>query len=430
MLIQLYVIDKKEEIELPATKTIDNSDNISTSKLYLINSNQSTQLDKVLEYHLNNNSNNNISDQENNIMTEEEDLKNLHKINKKYSVLNNNNQQRNSNDSNDDKKDNNNNKKSSNNQLNTIISTPPVNTIPIITTTPVDTAINQEKTSTSTTTLASNSKMNTIFILGADSTKLFENNKNNGNSEDNGTISKNDFDLPKYGIEIQTTDKLDDLMDNLNSWGIDIFLIDELTLNRPLSAVCYTILNKRDLIRKMSINPCTLINFLTSLEDHYQNVPYHNKIHAADVIQSMHVLLNSKALESVFTDLEIFTAIFSAAIHDVDHPGLTNQYLINTGSELALMYNDESVLENHHLAVAFKILQNESRDIFKDVSKKQRQIIRKMAIELVLATDMSKHMSLLAELKTMVETKKVAGSGSVVLENYQDKITVFFLLIY
>ena len=32
MLIQLYVIDKKEEIELPATKTIDNSDNISTSK--------------------------------------------------------------------------------------------------------------------------------------------------------------------------------------------------------------------------------------------------------------------------------------------------------------------------------------------------------------------------------------------------------------
>lgn len=34
--------------------------------------------------------------------------------------------------------------------------------------------------------------------------------------------------------------------------------------------------------------------------------------------------------QNVFTDLEILAAIFSCAIHDVDHPGLTNQYLINT----------------------------------------------------------------------------------------------------
>ena len=126
----------------------------------------------------------------------------------------------------------------------------------------------------------------------------------------------------------------------------------------------------------------------------------------------------------MFSDLEVFAAVLSAAIHDVDHPGLTNQYLINKGSELALMYNDDSVLENHHLAVAFKILQHESRDILANLSKKQRGIVRKMVIDMVLATDMSKHMSLLAELKTMVETKKVSGSGFIVLESYQDRIRV------
>lgn len=40
-----------------------------------------------------------------------------------------------------------------------------------------------------------------------------------------------------------------------------------------------------------------------------------------------------------------------------------------SGSELALMYNDESVLENHHLAVAFKLLQNEECDIFQNLQK-------------------------------------------------------------
>lgn len=34
--------------------------------------------------------------------------------------------------------------------------------------------------------------------------------------------------------------------------------------------------------------------------------------------------------QSVFTPLEIMAALFAATIHDVDHPGLTNQFLINS----------------------------------------------------------------------------------------------------
>ena len=53
------------------------------------------------------------------------------------------------------------------------------------------------------------------------------------------------------------------------------------------------------------------------------------------------------------------------------------------GSELALMYNDESVLENHHLAVAFKLLQEDSCDIFQNLTHKQRQTLRRMVIDMV-----------------------------------------------
>lgn len=38
----------------------------------------------------------------------------------------------------------------------------------------------------------------------------------------------------------------------------------------------------------------------------------------------------SIVLQSVFTPLEITAALFAASIHDVDHPGLTNQFLINS----------------------------------------------------------------------------------------------------
>jgi len=53
------------------------------------------------------------------------------------------------------------------------------------------------------------------------------------------------------------------------------------------------------------------------------------------------------------------------------------------GSELAVMYNDLSVLENHHLAVGFKLLQEENCDIFQNLSKKQRDSLRKMVIDMV-----------------------------------------------
>ncbi|NXW24088.1 PDE4C phosphodiesterase, partial [Circaetus pectoralis] len=190
-------------------------------------------------------------------------------------------------------------------------------------------------------------------------------------------------------------------------------------------------LQERDLMKTFRIPVNTFITYMLTLEDHYHaDVAYHNNIHAADVAQSTHVLLSTPALEAVFTDLEIMAAIFASAIHDVDHPGVSNQFLINTNSELALMYNDASVLENHHLAVGFKLLQEENCDIFQNLSKKQRQSLRKMVIDMVLATDMSKHMNLLADLKTMVETKKVTSLGVLLLDNYSDRIQVLQNMVH
>ncbi|XP_038183497.1 cAMP-specific 3',5'-cyclic phosphodiesterase 4C isoform X2 [Arvicola amphibius] len=188
---------------------------------------------------------------------------------------------------------------------------------------------------------------------------------------------------------------------------------------------------ERDLLKTFQIPADTLLTFLLTLEAHYHaDVPYHNSVHAADVAQSAHVLLGTPALEAVFTDLEVLAAIFACAIHDVDHPGVSNQFLINTNSELALMYNDMSVLENHHLAVGFKLLQSENCDIFRNLSAKQRLSLRRMVIDMVLATDMSKHMSLLAELKTMVEMKKVTSLGVLLLDNYSDRIQVLQSLVH
>nr|QDV59559.1 phosphodiesterase Sm4B [Schistosoma mansoni] len=233
-----------------------------------------------------------------------------------------------------------------------------------------------------------------------------------------------------YIINSTNPKKLEDLLKtSLDLWGIDIFEVDQLTTN-PLTCIFYNIVQKRNLLQKFAIPERNLLLYMTAVEEKYNNNPYHNRVHAADVVQSTHVLLNAQSLESVFTDLEIFTVLFACAIHDVGHPGVTNQYLINTNDQLAILYNDSSVLENHHLAIAFSLLGQPGHDVFENFPRKQRLSSRRMIIDMVLATDMSKHMSLLADLKTMVETKKVAGSGILTLENYIDRMQILQNMVH
>ena len=56
------------------------------------------------------------------------------------------------------------------------------------------------------------------------------------------------------------------------------------------------------------------------------------------------------------SELEIFTVIIAAAIHDFEHTGTTNNFHINTKSDLALFYNDRSVLENYHVSAVFRFM--------------------------------------------------------------------------
>lgn len=94
-------------------------------------------------------------------------------------------------------------------------------------------------------------------------------------------------------------------------------------------------------------------------------------------------------------------------IHDFKHPGLNNNYLINSKNYLAIRYNDISVLENMHIAEAFKLIKQESTNIMSGVSFDERKAMRKRIIDCVLATDMAKHTSQVSWFRTMLDSNGI-----------------------
>ncbi|CAE7027148.1 regA [Symbiodinium natans] len=101
--------------------------------------------------------------------------------------------------------------------------------------------------------------------------------------------------------------------------------------------------------------------FLEAAEDMYckaDAVLYHNNVHAADVTQCVHALLVQFGFASYFDQLSILALLLGAAVHDMGHDGRTNSYHVNVGDDIALTYNDISVLENMHISKTFKLMRS------------------------------------------------------------------------
>ena len=69
----------------------------------------------------------------------------------------------------------------------------------------------------------------------------------------------------------------------------------------------------------------------------------------------------------------------------------------------ALLYNDRSVLENHHAAQAFSLLLSDPRYNFVDnLTTTDFKRFRFLVIEAVLATDLKRHFDVLQEFTNKV----------------------------
>ncbi len=105
------------------------------------------------------------------------------------------------------------------------------------------------------------------------------------------------------------------------------------------------------------------------------------------------------------TNLERFIVLVSCGTHDVAHPGNTNLFEVNTKSNLALAYNDKSVLENYSLFIFFNFLNNSNMNIFAELEDTEIKSIRKILITNIIATDMANHVGDLKKLKELLNSE-------------------------
>ena len=251
--------------------------------------------------------------------------------------------------------------------------------------------------------------------------------------------------------------------DELGNWDYDVFDLDRISGENALLFMGWAILaapyaqcamaqacgcvtdnhvfTGYPFMDKLNIPPQKLIAYLRAIQqDYHAENPYHNSVHAADVLQTVHAMIQmalrtgtdesngeneTKAGFFVYTPptfLQLFSILLAAVVHDVDHPGKNNAFHVKLKTELAVVYHDKSILENWHIAYAFARMlgldlmnrasmtkevttrtnhQDLDCNLLCNASADDFAAIRNMMIEAILQTDMTKHFALVTDLKNM-----------------------------
>ncbi|KAI0720811.1 HD-domain/PDEase-like protein [Cerioporus squamosus] len=216
------------------------------------------------------------------------------------------------------------------------------------------------------------------------------------------------------------------LIHSLSSWHFEPHKLPEeevIACSYILFEALYRI---EHLYETVSVPLSCLAAFLQHLRQLYrQGNSYHNFQHALDVFQAVYLFLYSSGvvppvtilledgrtwernkdgcdpLVSCLTHEDLFALYIAAVGHDVGHPGLTNAFMRNAKTPLAVVYDDKSVLEQMHYSLIMQIMRHNNLGFLLD-RLPSGSSFRKLLLGAVLATDMGVHFDFMSEFRSLV----------------------------
>lgn len=157
-----------------------------------------------------------------------------------------------------------------------------------------------------------------------------------------------------------------------------------------------------------------LEDFVANIALRYRANPFHNYEHASHVTMSVSKMLSrivAPEMEEPAADLEAkdyeaklhdhtygitsdpltqFAVVFSALIHDVDHPGVPNTTLVREEAPIATKYKNTSVAEQNSVDLAWDLLmRDEYKDLRNCIYSTQAELVRfrQWVVTTVMSTD-------------------------------------------
>ncbi|KAK2587079.1 hypothetical protein KPH14_011024 [Odynerus spinipes] len=188
------------------------------------------------------------------------------------------------------------------------------------------------------------------------------------------------------------------ILQKAGNWRFNAFTLETVTGGRSLPVLCVHLFHWYGLLEYFNLDVVTVWKLFAFIEEGYHSTnPYHNSIHATDVTQAMHCFLQEEKIRTHLTNLEIMASLIAAVTHDLDHPGVNQPFLVATSNHLAALYQNTSVLENHHWRSAIGCLIESG--VSDQLPAEVRSELQRHISSLILATDITRQQEFLTRFR-------------------------------
>ncbi|KAJ6644256.1 High affinity cAMP-specific 3',5'-cyclic phosphodiesterase 7A [Pseudolycoriella hygida] len=192
------------------------------------------------------------------------------------------------------------------------------------------------------------------------------------------------------------------ILNQVGNWRFNAFTLETVTGGRSLPVLCVHLFHWYGLLDHFNLDVVRLWKLFSLIEEGYHSTnPYHNSIHATDVTQAMHCFIQESTILEHLEPIEVMASLLGAVTHDLDHPGVNQPFLIATSNHLAALYENTSVLENHHWRSAVGcLLESGVAEQIQDI----RPALENQISSLILATDITRQQEFLTKLRNYLDT--------------------------
>ncbi|KAM9986995.1 hypothetical protein ACTFIY_011411 [Dictyostelium cf. discoideum] len=249
------------------------------------------------------------------------------------------------------------------------------------------------------------------------------NNNNNNNNRDNDEDDDEDDEEEDNNNNNSNNNKIRGYNDN-NDIN-DIFSINFSSWSKSKDNLIENgvlIFEESGLYKELNLSKSSILNFLSIVASSYRNNPFHSFNHAIAVTQTIFLILLKTNLFNILSPIEKLSIIIASICHDLDHPALSNRFQINMKSSIAVLYNNKSVLENHHLSICLGILEsNIGNELLSTLTVEEKEQFLKRVKILILATDMENHFTYKKQFDDIISTFSWDNS------EHRDLLLIMFL---